>query len=126
MAHALGEVWANASDGPSLAAVSDEQLQKWGVETADVRAEVLVRIHHRYHVPVNITDINLNGNPALGSADGGTEDMRHLSELLPVLAPDLRYLSCRECKLGDEEVLELAKVLPQLPHLQHLNAIFNA
>jgi hypothetical protein len=52
VAHALGEVWAKASDGPSLAAVSDAQLQEWGVEAADVRAEVLARIHRRCHVDV--------------------------------------------------------------------------
>jgi hypothetical protein len=126
VAHALGEVWAKASDGPSLAAVSDAHLQEWGVEAADVRAEVLARIHRRCHVPVHIdrTDVECNGG--LGSADGGREAMRLLSELLPVLAPGLIELNCSSCKLGDEGVLALAEVVPQLTHLRHIDVMDNA
>jgi hypothetical protein len=126
VADARGEVWAKVSDGPSLAAVSDAQLQELGVEAADVRAEVLARIHRRFHVPVHIDAINVERDKGLGSADGGREAMRLLSELLPVLAPDLRELWCSGCKLGDEGVLSLAEVVPQLPHLKYLEVFDNA
>jgi hypothetical protein len=126
VAHALGEVWAKASDSPSLAAVSDAQLQEWGVEAADVRAEVLARISRRCQVPVHIDVIRVDGNAGLGSADGGREAMRLLSELLPVLAPGLRELDCSSCKLGDEGVLALAEVVPQLSHLKYLEVTDNA
>jgi hypothetical protein len=121
-----GSVAGGALDGPSLAAVSDAQLQEWGVEAAHVRAEVLARILLRCHVPVHIDDINVGGNGGLGSADGGREAMRLLSELLPVLAPGLRELDCSSCKLGDEGVLALAEVVPQLPHLKCLEVVDNA
>jgi hypothetical protein len=52
--------------------------------------------------------------------------MRLLSELLPVLAPGLRQLYCESCKLGDEGVLALAEVVPQLPHLKYLDVMDNA
>ncbi len=52
--------------------------------------------------------------------------MRLLSELLPVLAPGLRELCCSGCKLGDEGVLSLAEVVPQLPHLKYLEVLDNA
>ncbi len=126
VAHALDEVWAKASDGPSLAAVSDAQLQEWGVEAAHVRTEVLARIHRRCHVPVYIDSIWVARSSGLGSADGGREAMRLLSELLPVLAPGLRELICSGCKLGDEGVLSLAEVVPQLPHLKYLEVFDNA
>jgi hypothetical protein len=126
VAPALSVVWAQASDGPSLAAVSDAQLQEWGVEAANVRAEVLARLHHRFHVPVDIAEIRVDDNAGLGSADGGREAMRLLSELLPVLAPGLRGLGCSSCKLRDEGVLALAEVVPHLPHLRCLIARFNA
>jgi ankyrin repeat protein len=126
VADALSVVWAHASDGPSLTAVSDMQLQEWGVEAADVRAEVLARIHHRFHVPIDIVRIILDDNAGLGSTDGGREAMRLLSELLPVLASGQIALDCERCKLGDEGVVALAEVVPQLPHLSYLMATDNA
>ena len=126
VAHALGVVWTQASDGPSLAAVSDVQLQEWGIEAADVRAEVLVRLQHRCRVLVDIVEIRMDDNEAFCSSDGGREAMSLVSELLPVISPDLKELNCNNCNLGDDGMLALAEVVPQLPYLRHLDATFNA
>jgi len=126
VAHALGVVWTQASDGPSLAAVSDVQLQEWGIEAADVRTEVLARLQHRCRVLVDIVEIRMDGNEGFCSSDGGREAMSLVSELLPVISPGLKELNCNNCNLGDDGMLALAEVVPQLPYLRHLDATFNA